>query len=206
MNMNTAVILAGGKSRRMSFNKQNITVDGRLIAVYIADLLSSEFEQVIINSNSRSLYGNCPYPIIADEMAGCGPLAGIYTGLKASESDFTYFIGCDMPFVNLAYIKYLKKQLRGTKANINGILTTTGGFYEPLNAFYNKNLLSPIKQQLFKGERQVSKLCKDNNMLVVPEEIVKEFDPEGLMAINLNTLEEVEKYLFYGDIFDFAAI
>ncbi len=43
-------------------------------------------------------------------------------------------------------------------------------------------------------------------MLVVPEEIVKEFDPEGLMAINLNTLEEVEKYLFYGDIFDFAAI
>lgn len=43
-------------------------------------------------------------------------------------------------------------------------------------------------------------------MIVVPEKIVKEFDPEGLMAVNLNTLEEVEKYLFYGDIFDFAVI
>lgn len=102
--------------------------------------------------------------------------------------------------------RYSPEERLNILANINGILTTTGGFYEPLNAFYNKNLLSPIKQQLFKGERQVSKLCKDNNMLVVPEEIVKEFDPEGLMAINLNTLEEVEKYLFYGDIFDFAAI
>mgnify|MGYP003589036394 FL=1 len=111
-----------------------------------------------------------------------------------------------MPFVNLAYIKYLKRQLKGAKTNINGIVTTTGGLYEPLNAFYNKNLLSPIKQQLLKGERQVSKLCKNNNMIVVPEKIVKEFDPEGLMAVNLNTLEEVERYLFYGDIFDFAAI
>ena len=133
-------------------------------------------------------------------------IAGIYTGLNQSESDFTYFIGCDMPFVNLAYIKYLKRQLKGAKTNINGIVTTTGGLYEPLNAFYNKNLLSPIKQQLLKGERQVSKLCKNNNMIVVPEKIVKEFDPEGLMAVNLNTLEEVEKYLFYGDIFDFAVI
>lgn len=206
MNMNTAVVLAGGKSRRMTFNKQNITIDGRLIAVYIADLLSLEFEQVIINSNSLSLYANCPYPVISDEIAGCGPLSGIYTGLNASDSDFTYFIGCDMPFVNLSYVRYLKKQLRCSIGNANGVLTTTNGLYEPLNCFYGKTLLPAIQKQLLNEERQVSKLYKDNEMILVPEEMVKFYDPEGLMFVNLNTIEDFEKYLFYGDIFDFAII
>lgn len=204
--MDTAVVLAGGNSKRMKFNKQSITIGGRLIAVYIADQLSQEFDRVLINSNTPSLYQDSPYEVISDEITGCGPLSGILAGLAASESDYTYFTGCDMPFVNLTYIRYLKKQLNAVSHMTGGILTTTRGLFEPLNAFYSRELTAPIIDQLNMGYRQFYKLYGRAEMLYVPENVVQEFDPDALMFVNLNTMADFEKYLFYGDYYSISAI
>ncbi|MGI6199107.1 MAG: molybdenum cofactor guanylyltransferase, partial [Candidatus Cloacimonadaceae bacterium] len=42
--MNTAIILAGGKSTRMGFDKQLITIEGVNITKYIIRVLKSIFE------------------------------------------------------------------------------------------------------------------------------------------------------------------
>src|SRR5665648_270589 len=90
--LNTAVVLAGGKSSRLSFDKQAFNIKGNLMSVFIADCLSVEFERVIIVSNKPKLYRkNCPYEVISDTWIGLGPKAGILTGLEHAADEFVYF-------------------------------------------------------------------------------------------------------------------
>ena len=104
----TAVILAGGKSTRMGFDKQQLKIGNKIIAEYIADKLSNDFSQIIVVSNKPHLYENTGLFVVEDEIKGYGPLAGLYTGLTYSKSKFIYLIACDMPNISLEFIRYMK--------------------------------------------------------------------------------------------------
>ena len=65
--LNTAVILAGGKSSRMDFDKQTILIQGQMMPLFIADQLEDLFKNRIIISNRRELYPEeVEYPVIPD--------------------------------------------------------------------------------------------------------------------------------------------
>ena len=196
-NADTAFILAGGKSSRMPFDKQTIKIDGKLIAVYIADKLKEIFSDVYIISQTESLYQSSTYTVIPDEVEDSGPLGGLYTALCHATCDYVYVTGCDMPFVNLKYIEYMKEQLSAASASVDGIFTTTHGLVEPLNAFYHKRLKDLIPPLIKKGKRRMAHLYEGKNMICVPESILKEFDPDYKMFFNLNTLEEYNWYISY---------
>jgi len=189
----TAFVLAGGKSKRMPFDKQTIKIEGRLIAVRAADMLSGEFSDVFIVSNVKSLYSDCRYKVIQDEIDGCGPLGGLYTALCHTTDGFAYITGCDMPFINLKYIQYLKDRLAKETESADGIFSLINGQAEPLNAFYHSRLRDLIPPVLSRGGRRVVELYKGRNMISVAEETVREFDPECRMFFNLNTQEDYER-------------
>ena len=190
-----AFVLAGGKSSRMPFDKQTIIIDGKPIAVHIADKLSAVFNEVRIISNTESLYTDCRYTVIPDEVDGCGPLGGLYTALCNTTGEYAYVTGCDMPFVNINYLQYMKEQLLKAESPPDCILTTTNGFPEPLNSFYHKRLKDFIPPILSLGKRRMSDLYEGRNMIYVPENVLKTFDPEYRMFFNLNTMEDYAWYL-----------
>ena len=192
--LEAAFILAGGKSKRMPFDKQEIKIDGKYIAVFIADKLSRIFHEVFIISNTKSLYTDCRYTVIPDKIEGCGPLGGLYTALCNTPGDYAYLTGCDMPFVNLEYIQYMKEQLDKAVKPVDGILTTTNGLVEPLNAFYHKRLKDLIPPIISGGGRRMADLYKGKDMSYVPENVLKKFDPEYMMFFNLNTMEDYDRY------------
>jgi len=191
-NYTAAFILAGGKSRRMPFDKQEIRIEGNLIAVYIAEKLSAIFRDVFIVSNAKALYLDCRYNIISDEIDGYGPLGGLYTALCNTSGEYAYVTGCDMPFVNTEYIQYMKEQLDKSAKSMDGILTTTNSLVEPLNAFYHKRLKDLIPPIISGGGRRMADLYKGKEMIYVPEDVLKKFDPEFRMFFNLNTVEDYE--------------
>ena len=190
-----AFVLAGGKSKRMPFDKQTIRIDGNLIAVHTADTLSAMFSDVFIVSNAKSLYAECRYKVIPDEIDGCGPLGGLYTALCNTPGEYAYVTGCDMPFINLKYIGYLKEQLDKAEKSMDGILTTTNGLVEPLNAFYHKRLRHLIPPILSGGRRRMVELYEGKDLIYVPESVLKKFDPEYMMFFNLNTMEDYRRYV-----------
>src|SRR5690349_5866240 len=103
----TAVILAGGKSQRMGFDKQTITVQGRRLIDKMITTLKMEFEEIILISNKPVLYSTSECMVISDEIEDMGPLGGIHTGIKKASSQYVYFTACDMPNLNLEYIRFL---------------------------------------------------------------------------------------------------
>lgn len=190
---NTAVVLAGGKSSRLDFDKQTLMIRNRIAPIYIADLLSKEFNRVIIVSNKPEYYReNCPYKVITDTFPGLGPKAGILAGLEQSLDEFVYFTGCDMPFVNLPYIRYMKQLLGECGEETAVLLAKKNGFFEPLNAFYSRKLISSVQAQLKNQDNKISSMYTETNLRIIDNSILMELDPAGIMFTNLNTPKDFE--------------
>jgi molybdenum cofactor guanylyltransferase len=55
-----------------------------------------------------------------DLIPPCGPMGGIYTGLKTSQSDSILFVSCDMPFVSP---QFLSKIIRSLGSGMDGVFS-----------------------------------------------------------------------------------
>ena len=80
-----AVILSGGKSRRMDGNdKAFISIGDQTLLEMIVNRLERQTSEIAINTNSNShRYSGLGLPILNDEIKGfLGPLAGIFTAMN----------------------------------------------------------------------------------------------------------------------------
>ncbi len=103
----TAIILAGGKSSRMGFDKQFLKIKERLLIENLIQRLKPSFSEIVIVTNRPEEYKSLPVIVTQDVFKGIGPLAGIHAGLLKSTSRFSYIIACDMPNINIEFINYM---------------------------------------------------------------------------------------------------
>lgn len=189
----TAIILAGGKSSRMGFDKQFMEVNQDRLMDIVINKLKEEFEEIIIVTNKPEGYYKNQYIVTKDIIKGKGPLSGIHAGLKLSSSKYAFVVACDMPHINLDYIRYMKEFI-GNK-NIDGCVTKYGELVEPFNGFYSKGIIEDIEKHLLNQRRSVNSLLKELNIKYVEESKAREFSPNWDMFINLNTQEDLIGYL-----------
>jgi len=189
----TAVILAGGQSKRMGFDKQLIKINERRLMESIISRLRQEFEEIIIVTNKPEYYIGLGDKIVSDIIKGLGPLSGIHVGLKSATSQFVYFTACDMPNINLKYIKYMKSNFENS--NYKACITQYGKWIEPFNSFYSKEMIADIEAYLKDKKRSVFKLLKDLDVCYISEKEARKFSANWDMFLNLNTKEELEAYL-----------
>lgn len=192
--MNTAIILAGGKSTRMGFDKQLITIEGVNITKYIIRVLKSIFENIIVVTNKPSLYEDKDIIIIEDFYKGYGPLGGIHAGLMKSQSIYNYFVACDMPHINIKYIEYMMKRIIEDNYETDAVITKFGEWIEPFNAFYSKRLMPFIEDNIIKDKKRISELLDRANVLYVEEEVARGFSSDWSMFTNLNTAKDLKKF------------
>ncbi len=188
----TAVILAGGKSTRMGFDKQILKINENKMIDIIIKKLREEFEEVIVVSNKPEYY-NLRHKVVTDEIKERGPLSGIHVGLKNALSEYVYFVACDMPHINSDYIKYIKNEI--TDINVDCCITRYGEWIEPFNSFYNKSMIRDIEEYLNKGRRSIFRLVDKLNCYYISEEKARTFSPNWNMFLNLNTKEDLKDYL-----------
>ncbi|GFP76026.1 molybdenum cofactor guanylyltransferase [Clostridium fungisolvens] len=189
----TAVILAGGKSSRMGFDKQFLKFEDKQLIDVVAEKLYTNFEEVIVISNKPDYYRDSPYKVISDKVEGIGPISGIYEGLKAAKGQYVYFIACDMPIINLEFIEFMKDRL--IEENKQCCIVERENYIEPFNAFYSKSLLQKVEQMIQEDKRSLKYLIKASDTLYIKEEKVKSFDYSFEMFMNLNTKEDLDRYI-----------
>ena len=193
--METAIILAGGKSSRMGFDKQFLKLRDKYITDIITEKLQKVFKEIIIVTGKPEEYAKYGFKLVEDEVRNFGPLAGIHVGLKNSRSTYNYIIACDMPFINLKYLEYMMELIRQHEGNIDGVITRLGEWIEPFNAFYSRSLILKIEENMRKGKRQINTLLQDANVHYVSEAKAREFSPEWEMFTNVNTLKDYERLM-----------
>ncbi|WZL72729.1 molybdenum cofactor guanylyltransferase [Clostridiaceae bacterium 35-E11] len=190
---NTAIILAGGKSLRMGFDKKLICLDNRPLIEILIDKLTAIFENIIIVSNDAALGQKLGVKIVEDEIKDIGPLGGIHAGLKNSNSHYNYFIACDMPYVNEKYIHFIKN--KSSKTNAYALITRYKDHIEPFNSFYSKKLTREIENHIKNGERSIYSLLRKLEVLYIEEKIARRYSPDWAMFYNINTIEDLNRIL-----------
>jgi molybdopterin-guanine dinucleotide biosynthesis protein A len=135
----TAVILSGGKSSRMGTNKSFLKIDDKTIIERLRDLLQSMFKDVILITNEPDDYTSLGLPIYEDIFRHRGPLAGIHSGLKHSQTNLNFIISCDLPFMTKQMINYLIEY----KTDKLITVAKADGFIQQLAGKYSKECLSP---------------------------------------------------------------
>jgi molybdopterin-guanine dinucleotide biosynthesis protein A len=59
----------------------------------------------LIGSPER--YGNLGFPVISDQIEGCGPLGGLHAALNATSAEWNLVVACDMPAVTRELLEEL---------------------------------------------------------------------------------------------------
>lgn len=193
--MGTAIILAGGKSSRMGFDKQFLKLRDKFIIEMITERLQKVFGEIIIVTGRPDEYEKYGFKLVEDEVKDFGPLAGIHVGLKSSGSMHNYIVACDMPFINLKYLEYMMELIEQHGGMVDGVITRLGEWIEPFNAFYSKSLLPKIEENIENGKRQINLLLQGSNVLYISESKARVFSPDWAMFTNVNTQKDYESLM-----------
>lgn len=154
----TAIILAGGKSKRMGTDKTFLELDGVPLLQRMIRLLQPLCDTLIISSNNprHEKYG---YKVIADEIKNCGPIGGIYSSLNKSNTDLNFVVSVDAAFVEKDFIQFLFSQSEDSDA----VVPFSEKGKEPLIAMYNKSCLAFMKEKLEAGDYKMHTLLSSIN-------------------------------------------
>ena len=181
----TAVILAGGKARRMDGeDKGLINLNGRALIDYIISALRPQAGDILINAN-RNLqqYGRYGLPVVADMLGDyIGPLVGMATGMHTTERPYIVTVPCDSPFIPGMLVETLYRSLDEQQADIS--VAHDGTRMQPVFALLRCELLPDLLAYLDEGGRKVD-TWYDRQRLAIAD-----FSNTADTFLNLNTPED----------------
>ena len=184
----TGIVLSGGKSRRMGKEKGLCHFRGKALISYAIDTLKPLCSRLIISANNKpneyQLYG---FQVISDEIPETGPIGGLYSCLKQSQSVINLVISCDTPFVTTEVYQELLNYIGEYQAVVP---VQEDGFLEPITAIYQRSCLPVILQQIEKGEyKMMDLLARLNTKFVHFDTNMSDSKPS--LFHNLNSPEDL---------------
>lgn len=185
----TGIILAGGKSSRMGFNKAFIDIDGKPIIHRTVNLFKELFDEIIIVTNTPLEYEGFNIIIASDIYKDAGSLGGIYTGLVHASSEFCFVAACDMPFLNKEVISKMMIILNGCSAIVPYIM----GRYHPLHAIYSKKCLKPMAEMIKNKDLRITNLFQKIKIKRLEEKDWLSSEPVLSSVDNINTREDLHR-------------
>ena len=187
----SAIVLAGGESRRLGQDKCMLPVEGRSLLARTLTLLASLADDLLVVSNDprRAVDLGLPVRLVPDDQAGVGALMGLYSGLKAARHERAVAVACDMPFLNLPLLRYMV----GLAADYDVVLPRLGDMAEPLHAVYSKGCLRPMERHLAQGRRRIVVFFNDVRVRYVEQVEIDRYDPQHLSFLNVNTPEDWQR-------------
>ncbi len=196
----TAVILAGGRARRMGgVDKGWMVLNGKPLVRHVLDALAPQVNACLINANrSQDAYSTLGWPVVSDlEGDFQGPLMGIATGLKHAKSDWVLFVPCDSPYLPNDLVDRLLK--RAMEANAQVAVAHDGKRLQPVVALIKRELFESVSAVLASGERKIDRWYATLNMVEV------DFTDHAEAFINVNRRDDLDELQQMPKLLGFAA-
>lgn len=147
----TGIILAGGKSSRMGTDKGMLELNNKAFIKHVIDAMKPLVNDIIIVSDNTN-HNFSETERVEDIIKNAGPLAGLYSGLQHSKTDYNLVVSCDVPLITSEVLSGLIKHM---EKGVDVIQLQSHQKTMPLTAIYHKKTKQIIKDLLDKGERRV---------------------------------------------------
>ncbi|MBM3234913.1 molybdenum cofactor guanylyltransferase [Candidatus Poribacteria bacterium] len=190
-NQLTGVILAGGKSLRMGYNKALLHLGNQTIIQRVLASLKQVTSSQLIVTNFPEEYEFLNIPMKSDILSGKGAFGGIYTGLSASETPYCLVVACDMPFLNVDLLRYMTQVVK----EYDIVIPKHSKGYEPLCAIYAKSCMPHIEKLLKANQLRIIEVFSYVRVREISEAEIKSYDVDDLMFFNINTQEDYQHAL-----------
>ena len=180
-----AVILAGGKSRRMGRDKLEMDFGGMSLLESAVQRFAEEFENVYVSIADADKYPEITANKVIDIYPGAGPLSGLHAALTLIPCDGIFLVAADLPYASAQTAKHMIEMCAENEACI---LRLPDGRLEPLFGFYRKSLRQSCGEQIKSGDNRMSQIIYSaDTRYVSPQELGDFWDEKMIMNINYPT-------------------
>lgn len=185
----TGIILSGGRSSRLGMNKAFLEIEGERLIDRTVKKFRGLFSEIILVTNEPLLYLDQDITLVTDIYKGKGPLGGLYAGLFYASFDYAFLCACDMPYLNPEFIRYMM----GKVPEYDIVVPETADGFHPLHAIYSRRCLPTIKSLLLRDRLKMTGCFKGMKVLYVPETVIRRYDQQGWMFLNINTEQDLQR-------------
>lgn len=189
--MNTAVILAGGESRRMQRDKMELRFKTGSFLESAVKRFSACFDEVYISVADPEKYPDIEAKRLVDEWKGCGPIAGLHSGLKNTEAEGIFLVAADLPYADPLAAKRMI-ELAGDSDIC--ITADSASRFEPLFGYYKKSVLPHVVTALQAGDYKIAALLDKARLRIVTKSELGSLWNEKLL-LNINYPEDYERLM-----------
>ena len=194
----TCLILAGGEGRRLTPDKPLLEIDNQPIIERTASVVVPLFEAVLVVTNPPEKYAFLGLPVVGDERQGCGPLMGIYSGMRRMEHELAFVCAADMPFLEETIIRRQLLEL----GDCDIVVPSPGKRPEFLHAFYRRRCLPVIRDNLDAGIFKIEMLVPRCKTRRLEKKWFTRNDLTQRMErafTNINTMRDYRRWVEQGD-------
>lgn len=194
----SAIILAGGFSRRLGSVKGLTLLLNKPLIKYVSNAVDKIVEEKIVVANSKALAETFAkilspnFKIVVDKREMQSPLVGALTGFSEAQGEYALLLPCDTPLISREVLTLLLELCIGKNAVVP---RWPNGYIEPLHAAYRTKLaLEAAEKALEEGRLDMrSMIEKIRGIRYLSTLVLQQFDPELKMFFNINTPLDLEK-------------
>jgi len=195
---NSAVILAGGFSRRFGQDKGLIVLAGKPLIFHVFDRASEVVDETVVVVSSdiqKETFANLlghRASVVVDKYETQSPLVGALTGFETAHGEYSLLLACDTPFVSSQIAQFLLDICIKKSA---AIPRWPSGHIEPLQAAYHtKSALTAAKTSLEEGKLDMrSMIARLRGVRYVSTMVLRQMDTKLLTFFNINTFEDLKR-------------
>ncbi len=185
----TAVILAGGKGRRLGGqDKGLVEYHGKPLIEQVLARIKPQLNTLVINANrNQDIYEHYGFPVISDDMTGFqGPLAGFASAMEYVKTDYILTLPCDGPLLPLDLVGRMLKKISHYPTQAHSLAVAHDGErIQPMYALIPVSLRQSLEKFLAKGERKIDLWYAGNETILV------DFSDNKAAFLNINSQSQL---------------
>ncbi len=176
----SAVILAGGQSRRMGQDKALVTIDDTTLLYRICTVAQACTDRVYVLSPPRDylLPSGCQW--LPEDPPHQGPLRAFAQSLELIESDWVLLLACDLPYIDPLALQHWIVELEQVPSHSIAYLAHHPKGWECLCGFYRSTCRQSLASFIAAGGNSFQAWLHNQAVAAIP-------DPEPSMFVNWNS-------------------
>ena len=142
----------------MGTDKAALEVEGLSLLAHTAQAaLEADLPVLVVGRARPAAWTLDAVAFAEDALPGLGPLGGLATALRQSQTD-VLALACDLPLLTPEAVRWLAAQ--AGQGNEHGLVVVSNGKWEPLFSIYRHSCLPLVEARLAEGKRSLHGLIE----------------------------------------------
>jgi molybdopterin-guanine dinucleotide biosynthesis protein A len=189
----SAILLAGGLSRRMGRAKADLQIKGESQIQRLVKILHPLVKQIVVmlaeDQNIPALSSELQKVVTVgrDSKREKGPLQAVSDAIHLLQEPVAdiYLLACDLPYLNQNWLFELSSNLI---ENVDGVCTMVAGYKNPLLACYRREVIISARGHLERGDEKLLSIWEGFKI-----KFIKPAESQQMFCRDMNTPAEYKQ-------------